>query len=886
MRIRNQRVEEEYMLSQEHLFVLACEIFCRYKKEVLQRIDIEKGKRTEETLAYYTPHSTAHFQGVANTLDMILHKQRFHKHRFTESDVLENIINRIRNHKSDDRSRFHPLVNELEDLKSKMPADRPLVTHWERLILYFCAWSHDIGMLTCFYKKYYEKRHREPQNSKVIRDNHDNISSEEFGDLMDEIAAEMKSEARESITLLLEKQAVVRDADTADLKIDSTCYEEVKEYLKRGENHLEFEAFARSLTHLVNLVSLYHRRSEDISLCPVSRNLCSLAIRSKLLAAIFRLADALNVDRSRFSSNDFEYFRNLGDFDAESRLHWMKSYVVSAIELNDLQHEIDIQIDVPFAWSKDRGKMEWPSRIENLASFIIADLEEDVLSVSKILYENDFPLFLDIKYSIHPIPSMRYEQELWDVLNDLVVSSSPNTSRLIESTITAIEELIPVIGSAAVGERKEKITRYRIAINDNLIKRPCHVGLKKIILLMTAIENINVDRHQALTTNEKSFYSLLLECLAKVVREQRKSTKNATPSEQIREALRKSTDLLLYGFSELVSQVIKEYVDPRSKEPKIHIFECRTKTQYTRTGRLLYHDAIRYAKRLRDDLRLDKTITIYPDAMIGTLISNLKADSNSRIIVLFGANAVNTDLSMVHSMGHLSLAEISKEKNIPVYVIADSMKVGRVEHKPRERNEFFWLCPDRRQIDDLRRKRIELSNPNEDVIKSDKIEKIFIIDKSSVLDGGQYTEEKGNTLKEYEKQMYDDYWRRLRTMIVAGKLKETYDKDYGMPPSPDQLKPEATDRDEVFWHAAEYQLKYRSEDDCINKYLSLRGGSDSKKEEQRKRAEAVANDIAKRIDTLLIPEMMASIEKAAKQESKEQEAASNSQRNSGTPPNS
>ncbi|NTW83240.1 MAG: hypothetical protein HGB36_07715 [Chlorobiaceae bacterium] len=771
------------MLKSNDLFVIALHCFNELKKKVIAK-SIEKKKG----VGYFTPHDTTHYQGVKDTIDVLLKKQEGHRHAisfgFIEEEMLKDL--KVQNEESDIEAKKEKIDfdRRVKNLIAHAVKETFLINKWERLFLYFCAWSHDIGMLEAFYEPYYKGKGKELPQPKEIRDQHDKISNYMCKEIMYEIFCEIISQIKDINIQQCSDYNFISENEIFE------SVERIRQYFSAEERQSELKEFIRSLIYIINLVSLYHRRAENIATCPKVRTLHkwveSGPIRTQLLAAIFRLSDALSVDRTRFHDRRFDEFRNYGNFDAESRLHWIKSFVVSSIELKDSEHEIEIQIDVPYQWRGDFEKKDWEERINNLAIFIKEDLNEDVISVSKILYENNFPLFLDIKSIIHTIPTLEYENEIWEVLNDLVVSSSPNTSRLIVSTIVEIEEHVKKMeednyAGKTEAEVQDYIEKNINAIKEQLEKRPCHLGLIKIKNILEAISKYNNDSVDILKIDKRYLKVVFLDALVRTVKFQRQETeKNAKNIINELQEINGCTDIILYGFSQLVSNVIRSISEKTLQNIIIHILECRTKTTVSRTNRLIYHDGVRYAKYLREEIGLanETLIKIYPDSYCGTLMSEMKNSFNNNVkklpVVFFGANAVNTDFSIVHSMGHLTVAEIAKKNIIPVIVIADTMKVGKINHSISERNKDYWLTNDRDFINNLQMHKIGLSNPNEDVISSDCIDKIVLIDQQKVINH----EMNKDCMIEYENKFYEEYKVMLKKTVLAGLVRNrSIDKD-------------------------------------------------------------------------------------------------------------
>lgn len=111
-------------------------------------------------------------------------------------------------------------------------------------------------------------------------------------------------------------------------------------------------------------------------------------------------------------------------------------------------------------------------------------------------------------------------------------------------------------------------------------------------------------------------------------------------------------------------------------------------------------------------------IWIVPDSCVSNLMSRDKVGK-----VLFGANGINQNGKVSHTLGHLAIADIASKYKIPVYVIADSMKIGDLKEKPELERGNQWLTTD---IDfEPRTAEFKMYNPREDVIPPDRIKRII-----------------------------------------------------------------------------------------------------------------------------------------------------------------
>lgn len=698
---------------------------------------------SSKTIGYYTPHAATHFRGV------------------------ENSVLRILEHHQPGSANQH-------------------ISSLEHLILSLCSWSHDVGMIEEVAKKYYEM-HTSSLNGTtkrtdaLSRQNHDRASAwflvTQINDIYDKIVKGLTGElhgtnAADFINLLTD--------EFSDINTDNTL-RKVLQLLTEKEYHSDLRAQLTNLAYTANIVSRYHRRAEDIDkTCPAERSIFGTPVRTKLLAAIFRLADAIDVDRSRFSPALYESYRFMEDFDPESRLHWMKSFVVSSIAINIDEKIIEIQVDVPSDWESDSSPRDdkqqgeakqLKSKVDEMVSFITSDLEEDVLSTSKILLDHGFPPIMGVTPRIHKVPAMELRGDILRTISNLAAASSPSTSRLIIATLDGLSELCNQIQKGNIKDEKDLSDHLNIrisSIEDQVAKRPCHEGLRKAKSMIQAIRDLCWDEDPTLKAarftlqkvlhplNWNSF-KLYAQCLRyglDTFNEQRKMIKTHVAMKKFDQYLKGYQDVILYGCSDQAIMLL-EQIKNLNAQLSVHVLECRTKTRYTQSNRLIYHDAYRYATLLREQLGRGPNIpaiTIYPDAAVARILQD-----TGKTLVLFGSNAILSNGAFLHSMGHLSVAAAARcrmfQSKTTVAVVTDGMKIAiglsdtelaseghqkrtkrREGERKKQRNENNWLSSNRSVVENLAREDISLVNYMEDEVPAELLDKIFILDRGICLD--------------------------------------------------------------------------------------------------------------------------------------------------------
>lgn len=789
--------------TETHKLFFVYLLFSIFKKNVkpfLKKRDGDSGP----TVGYYTPHDESHILGVETSIRKLLDLQEHETEKKGKQDV--KVTEGPANIKGDSRE--------------ILIKNNPL----EFLLLKFCAWGHDLGMVKEVAEEFAATQSKSHKSNRSIteqyRDDHDNASAFyirkelpkfiytlhdelKFGRKLQDVGkltnpAEIVEEIKEILKSFTE-------ADTSEEKI-----EEFVVFIKNDSNldYLRAEAFV--LANTINLISKYHRRSEKIALCPEERYLLENPIRTKLLAAIFRLADALHIDHTRFSRDAFDAYRDSPFFTEENRTHWIKSFIISSIRVDTQNNTINVQADLPAENDLDMSQnpdLYSTNKINEMLKFVEMDLEEDLLSVSRILLDHEFPPILGVKVETHIIPEMGYSEEIKASLDNLLAAASPNTSQLIEIAMNRLTDKLELAKSNFNKQLEEKLKdfaqRQISVLEQQLQKRPCHEGLRKIKDLLYCVSQLWIDMQYKTnmnclssklreSSNEEGDSRLiwtLLESLYKVFMEQRDRVVEGAKSDKIKKLFKDCTDIIVYGYSQQVIEILRNVFSEQKKiedRPDIHVLECRTKTLYTSTGQLIYLDAQRYAERLKHKLQYIGKISIEPDVAIGHIIQHTKP--NKSTIILLGSNAVYEDGRFVHSMGHLTIAAVAQAECLgkaEVIVVSDGMKIGTQPRnkKDDERNQEKWLTPNQDIINGFRKNGILLHNWQEDEVPSELIHKLIVLDTEGILEGSVLNDgikpETGINCRTQEEvsahkfNQRENYCNKLECRILAAVISKT-----------------------------------------------------------------------------------------------------------------
>lgn len=267
--------------------------------------------KNSQTIPPYTPHESGHFAGVADSVALLLEQ-----HRPSAAE-----------HASD--------------------TARP-ISKCERLILKLCAWGHDVGMIESVSHEYHQRRYRDTEWSRErARKWHDAASASFIVAEIDRIQHDLlRKSDHDEHEKTAHRRRLLGYAEQAELGNGDATHA-LLDFIQEDENQDALASCLTNLSYTVSLIASFHRRHNNINDCPVYRDVLGQRIRARMLAAVFRLGDALHIDRSRFAVSKYETLRYQPDFSPESRRHWMKSFLVSAISIDPESHSVDIQIDLP-----------------------------------------------------------------------------------------------------------------------------------------------------------------------------------------------------------------------------------------------------------------------------------------------------------------------------------------------------------------------------------------------------------------------------------------------------------------------------------------------------------------------------------------------------------
>jgi translation initiation factor 2B subunit (eIF-2B alpha/beta/delta family) len=571
------------------------------------------------------------------------------------------------------------------------------LTDLEKFILFSAIWTHDLGMFEGVAGKFFEAQNIpvNDRSAQTIRDRHNEISAWYLSSNVGEI-----------------------------MKIQSDEDEEIKAAI---DNRL------RNYVYTINVISQFHRMSEDINDCPRERFLKGEKIRACLLACLLRLGDTLHVDSSRFDRRLYDVLQ-IGQLDRGARLHWLKSYVVSNVYLDPKNETVFVNIDLPAASIKSfqNNEVNWEESSKNLQIAIISDIFDDVLAVRKTFREYGLPAYSMVKPNITFIPgySQRDSEEIAGIVSDLGVVFSPNTSKVMEKALDSIGSLckIKFDRSEYLYNQMNQLLLYLSNVHES---RPCHVGLRKITEAVNNIFDKTFSKRDIKNVAEVEVVECQKAITDKIneIRKERETCAIKLYTKCEGDLLNGVENIIVFGYSEMVTKFLEEYGKhhPSWKEElKLYVLECGGKRRFGSSNNIEYNDGVYYALQLSK--HNFKNIYLLPDTSFGSLAYNLERQEKvAKSLVLFGVNGIYEEsYDCGHTSGHLMIAIVAERFGIPLKVITDSFKIGKVKWNPMLERKTPWLTGVRDLLNDLQKHNIMLRNYLEDRIPRDLITEIII----------------------------------------------------------------------------------------------------------------------------------------------------------------
>ena len=535
-----------------------------------------------------------------------------------------------------------------------------------------------------------------------------------------------------------------------------------KNHPKRATRFIEERKKELSIDDLEDLKKLceFHRHKEYVPIineCKKFENgKANTPTNIALLACYLRLAGAIQVPRR----SEVKGFVPMGFEDPYSMFQWLKSQCVEKTEIKSSEHKIQIYIKVPnelvespnVKVLKDSLQMEIQNEL---------DFTRDIF----IKYNKNFYLIADC--GAKPMTFDQEEKkEFSELLSNIelfVPMMSPNASAVMKIVLDQIRAIL--LSTEDSIRNINALKNYNLNILGNIVrKRPCHVFFAKVNKFLDVqlkkIESKESSEEFKKTEEDlrrKTYDDTQKRILRKIEAwiERRKNIIETGLPDVACSILLDSSPTLLFGFSSSVvnsfEYAIKVKKIERVKSTEIYVCEAASKREYRYNNRLVYCDGIKYIEKL-NELGM-KNIYYITDACASNLFSKGKISK-----VLFGANGIDCEGNVHHTLGHLAIADMASKYNINVYVLSDSLKIGIIHADLETQRGNQWLTTDVEQEFKLKGDNIHYYNPRGDMVPSNLITSIIT--------------ENGISSPDRVKELTDVYWIQEGKRLLKEELFE------------------------------------------------------------------------------------------------------------------
>jgi translation initiation factor 2B subunit (eIF-2B alpha/beta/delta family) len=484
-------------------------------------------------------------------------------------------------------------------------------------------------------------------------------------------------------------------------------------------------------------INRYHSRHNSLRDCPEERLCQGQVVRTRLLAAYLRLADALDVSHPRVDQEHrFELLVRQISREADTTVfHWIKSLAVADISVHHDRHEIEVEFfdlrELPSQPRRqtnnkdshiDREQLRSESTFRFIKRYVLNEIEDELASVEQTLALGGISAFHIV--SSHSRGRVRghlenqLRQSMHRVMIYVQMAQSPSSTEVTHAALDATSELLE--RTERIEDREDAwdfyckgLQRLEQSLNGQLVLRQCHMELRRICIQIRQASSV-AQQQSAYDLNLIGSLKDFVQKYNQLVRYPAQSQIEEFSSLFAHSRAQLPADapwtFMLYGCSETVATALAlfERTHPRLR---LAIAEGRPKSQHGARNKPTYIDAENFLMILRSAGVRTREIYFLPDACVATSFDRGRASTSGLSpidAVLLGANGilVEPEIAVVHSAGHLGVAIAAQEFRVPVVIFSSTAKItvqsAEYDWTKTERIGNKWLTTDTETLQRLR----------------------------------------------------------------------------------------------------------------------------------------------------------------------------------------
>ncbi|OPX76887.1 MAG: Ribose 1,5-bisphosphate isomerase [Methanosaeta sp. PtaB.Bin018] len=532
------------------------------------------------------------------------------------------------------------------------------------------------------------------------------------------------------ITSLLERKPSDKEEDIEKQYLDilNNHHEKSIEYI--SNNRDAFKLHDNEPEYLSDICK-FHMHKDYSRLHECNKKLKDRGLRNRinipLITSYLRLADSLQIPRK---TTDIKSYMALGLDDSFVKFQWLKSQITADYDVDPDAFKVKIILKIPEKIyddikekedkekeDKDIEAKKLEESVNNLRQSIEIELQNEIDCIKDIIVDGkiDFYLYAECKTEKCSKFNECSEKDFKELLNDIELFGprmSPNASAVMGVVLKQIESILSGSDQRA---NLENLQNYNNTVLRRIKdKRPCHVFLHKVADFLTnslSKKDQDCESTHRIINDKLSYWNEKID-----------SIKTALPDVAYGILADNKFSLLLYGYSSSIINCLEGAINKNDDLRNIEVYVCQaaTKNELRYNNRLVYNDGLKYIHELRR-LRMKKIYYI-TDVCPSHIFSEGKISK-----VLFGANGIEPDGSIHHTLGHLAIAEMAYMHGVWVFVVADSLKIGNIDASKLggvRGNE--WLTTDIDKEEILQSAEVNNYNPRGDKVSADLISAIVL----------------------------------------------------------------------------------------------------------------------------------------------------------------